>query len=389
LIRAQKKVGLSAEAVTGPLHQLDEVGATNSTIDEVSYWRTPLYSGVGHYVLNRRIPFLREMAVVRLLRERILELLDSGSFDLVHAHSPALCGLAALQAATARSIPFIYEIRAFWEDAAVDQKKTGPQSLRYRISRGLEEHVAGRADAVVGIARHIVEDLHLRGLEPDKLFHVPNGVDADRFTSRPRDTELAAQLGLSSVPVLGFIGSLYRYEGIAWLVHTASELRRRGTQFQILVVGQGEDMPEIQAAIRETQAEGYVHAIGQVPHAEASRYYSLMDVMVYPRRRNRLTEITTPLKPLEAMAQGKAVLASDVGGIRELIEPEEPCFLFQPEDVNEFCSKASQLLGCDEMRRELGERARVMVSQKKDWRVLAQRYHAVYTFARSRYQSSR
>jgi glycogen(starch) synthase len=389
LIGAQEKIGFVSEALTGPLHQLEDPGAVDTTVDEVLYRRTPLQSGVVRHVLDRRIPVLREIAVVRLLRDRIVEVLDAQPFDVVHAHSPALCGLAALQAATSRRIPFVYEIRAFWEDAAVDQKKTSPQSPRYRITRQLEEYVARRADAVVGIARHILQDLRERGLDPMKLFHVPNGVDAERFTSLPRDTELAAQLGLSDAPVLGFIGSLYRYEGIAWLVRTAADLRCRGIPLQLLIVGQGEEMTEILTAVQKSSAQDYVHVVGQVPHGEARRYYSLMDVMVYPRRRIRLTELTTPLKPLEAMAQGKAVLASDVGGIRELVEPEEPCLLFQPDDVEDFCSKASQLLGDEKFRHKLGESARQMVLRAKDWKVLAQRYEAVYDFAKSGWRNSK
>jgi PEP-CTERM/exosortase A-associated glycosyltransferase len=389
LIKAQNKIGFVAEALTGPLHQLEDSGAIDVVIDEVSYRRTQLQYGVVRQVLDRRVPVLREMAVVMLLRRRILEVVDAQPFQVVHAHSPSLCGLAALQAATSRRVPFVYEIRAFWEDAAVDQNKTSPQSPRYRITRQLEEYVARRADAVVGIGRHILQDLRQRGLDPQKLFHVPNGVDAERFTSLPRDTGLASQLGLSDEPVLGFIGSLYRYEGIAWLVRAAAELRGRGIPLQILVVGQGEEMPEIQTAIREAQAQDYVLAVGQVPHGEVTRYYSLMDVMVYPRRRIRLTELTTPLKPLEAMAQGKAVLASDVGGIRELVEPDEPCLLFQPDDVEDFCSKASQLLGDENFRRKLGESARQMVLRAKDWKVLAQRYEAVYDFAKSGWRNSK
>ena len=383
LINAQKAIGFISEALTSPLHQLDDPEATDTTIDEVSYRRTPLKPGIERYLLDRRVPVLREMAVVRLLRERILGALDARPFDIVHAHSPALCGLAALQAATTRRIPFVYEIRAFWEDAAVDQEKIGSQSPRYRISRRLEEHVARRANAVVGIARHIVEDLSQRGLDPKRLFHVPNGVDAERFTGLPRDTELAAKLGLTDEPVLGFIGSLYRYEGIAWLVRAAAELRSRGIPLQILVVGRGEEMPEIRTAILEAHAQNYIRAVGQVPHNEVLRYYSVMDVMVYPRRRIRLTELTTPLKPLEAMAQGKAVLASDIGGIRELVEPEKPCLLFEPDDVEDFCSKASRLLCDNSLRHQLGESARRMVVETKDWKVLALRYQEVYEFAKS------
>jgi glycogen(starch) synthase len=389
LIAGQKKIGFSPEVLTGPLHELDDPGAIDRTIDSISYRRTALNGSVANLFLKRRTPVLRETMVVKLLREQILAILDEHPFDIVHAHSPALCGLAALQAARARNVPFVYEIRAFWEDAAVDQNKTRPASPRYFVSRQLEGYVARRADSVVGIARHILDDLRTRRIAAEKLFHVPNGVDAERFVALPRDTKLFSELRLNGDPVMGFIGSLYRYEGIAWLVRAVAELRRRGVALQLLIVGQGEAMPEVQAAIREAGARDYVRAVGQVSHDQVERYYSLMDVMVYPRRRIRLTELTTPLKPLEAMAQGKPVLASDVGGIRELVEPEIPCMLFQPDDMDDFCSKAAQLFSSELLRRQVGEAGRQMVLREKDWTVLAQRYRGVYEFARISRASSR
>jgi PEP-CTERM/exosortase A-associated glycosyltransferase len=375
--------------VTGPLHNMDDSAAAEAVIDGIAYRRTSLEPGFDQRVIESRVPGLREMSVVRLLRHRILNILDREQFDVVHAHSPALCGLAALQAARARNLPFIYEIRAFWEDAAVDQRKTKVWSPRYHISRQLEGYVARHADAVVGIARHILQDLRERGIDSEKLFHVPNGVNAERFTALPRDSELAAKLGLSGEPVLGFIGSLYRYEGIAWMLRAAAKLRTEGTRFQVLIVGHGEDMPEIESAIRESGMQNYFKAVGQVPHDQVQRYYSLMDVMVYPRRSVRLTELTTPLKPLEAMAQGKAVLASDVGGIRELVEPEIPCVLFKPDDAEDFCRQAKQLITDERARQELGERGRQMILREKDWDVLAQRYRAVYAAAQSRHRNSK
>jgi PEP-CTERM/exosortase A-associated glycosyltransferase len=386
LMAAQKQIGYFPEAVTSPLHQLEDRGALDTTIDGLCYMRTRVAGGFRRGALKWRIPVLREMAVVGLIRERISDLLDTQHFDIVHAHSPSLCGLAALQAASARGLPLVYEIRAFWEDAAVDQKKIEVNSMRYRMSRRLEQYVVLRANAVVGIARHILEDLRGRGVDSAKLFHVPNGVDSSRFTSLPRDAELASRLGLSDGPVLGFVGSLYRYEGIAWLVRAAAQLRRQGVLFQILIVGHGEEMLEIQEAIRETKAQAYVKMTGQVSHDQVHRYYSLMDVMVYPRRSVRLTELTTPLKPLEAMALGKAVLASDVGGIRELVEPEVPCLLFKPDDMGDFSRQAKQLICDAQFRRDLGERARQMVHRDKDWKVQARRYEAVYAFAAGKQQ---
>lgn len=388
LLAAQKEIGLAPEVVTGPLHQLDDATSEDVTINGLCYRRTGLPHGLDRRLLKRRVPVLRELTVVRLLRKRILDLLDAGAFDIVHAHSPALCGLAALQAANARSLPFVYEIRAFWEDAAVDQRKTKIRSYRYQIARQLETYVARHADGVVGIARHILEDLQERGLNLKKLFHIPNGVDARRFKGLPRDAALAAQLGLSDKDmVLGFIGSLYRYEGIPWLVRAGAQLRRQGASFQILIVGRGEDESDTRAAIQECNAERYVRMLGEVPHEQIHRYYSLMDVMVYPRRSVRLTELTTPLKPLEAMAQSKAVLASDVGGIRELVEPDQPCLLFKPNDVEDFCRAAGQLIRDERFRLDLGDAARLMILREKDWKVLARRYEIVYSFARQKNRS--
>jgi PEP-CTERM/exosortase A-associated glycosyltransferase len=383
LITAQKHIGFFPQVVTGPLHGTDDLGAHETSMDGILYRRTPVKTGIEQRAIQSRVPVLREMSVVRLLRKRILEILDEQTFDVIHAHSPALCGLAAMQAAKARGIPFVYEIRAFWEDAAVDQQKTKVKSLRYQISRGLESYVAKRADAVVGIARHILEDLRERGIESKRLFHVPNGVNAEKFTALERDAKLAAHLGLDDSPVLGFVGSLYRYEGIAWMVRASERLRQEGLRFQILIVGRGEDTQDIEAAIRELRAQDYIKAIGQIPHEEVQDYYSLMDILVYPRRSVRLTELTTPLKPLEAMAQRKAVLASDVGGIRELVEPETPCLLFKADDVEDFCRKAKHLICDGPFRKDLADRGLQMILREKDWDILAERYRDVYLEAQS------
>jgi glycosyltransferase involved in cell wall biosynthesis len=128
-------------------------------------------------------------------------------------------------------------------------------------------------------------------------------------------------------------------------------------------------------------AEGFVQVLGRVPHDEIERYYSVVDVLVYPRHSIRLTELVTPLKPLEAMALGKAILGSDVGGIRELVEPEKTGILFRADNVDDFCLQAKRMLTDANLRRKLGEEAREFILREKDWKVLAQRYIDIYDFA--------
>jgi PEP-CTERM/exosortase A-associated glycosyltransferase len=381
IVTAQLQLGMAPAVVTSPLHQADDPGALDTTLNGVQYFRTPDHPGLAGRAIRNRWPLLRELSVVRLLRRRIESILDSCALDVVHAHSPALCGLAALQAARSRGLPFVYEIRSFWEESAVDQKRTLRSSVRYALARHLETYVVRRADSLVGIANSILQELATRKVPAERLFHVPNGVDVARFTPRPRDAALAHELGIQDTPTLGYIGTLFLWEGVSWLVRAAVELRKSGTEFQLLIVGDGPDADHVRKAIEETNAAGFVRFLGRVPHSEIERYYSVMDVLVYPRRSMRLTELVTPLKPLEAMALKKATLGSSVGGLRELIESETTGLLFEPGNLADFCRQATRLLQQPDLRRALGENASRKIAAEKDWKVLAGRYEEVYATA--------
>ncbi len=381
IVTAQAQIGMQPAVVTSPLHQQDDLSASDTILDGIRYWRTCIGGGLSKRVILRRWPVFREMAVVRLLRKRIAALLESEPFDLIHAHSPALCGIAAWQASRSRNLPFVYEIRSFWEDADLDHDKSLWKLLRYRLGRNLETFVVRRADSVVGIAQTVLQDLVERKVHAGKLYHVPNGVDITRFTPRPRDAALEADLGENGIPTLGFIGTLFPWEGVAWLVRAVAELHRTDPHFKLLIVGDGVEAPEVRKAIHQTESAGYISFLGSVPNNQIERYYSVMDILVYPRRSVRITEMVTPLKPLEAMALGKAVLGSSVGGIRELVESEKTGILFEPGNTQDFCRQASRLLKKPDLRRMLGEQARQKVAQEKDWKALARRYENVYSAA--------
>lgn len=377
LISAQQRAGLQPSVLTGPLHNLDDPQRAEIDLDGVHYFRTPQDSSFYWQAIQRRRPLLREWAVVRLLRSRILSILQSQSFDLLHAHSPALCGLAAAQAARISRLPFVYEIRSFWEDG-VQQSTTSP---RYRLTRALETRVVRRADAVVGIAKPILSDIASRGIPASRLFHVPNGVDSARFVPRSRDLSLAERLDVRDVLTIGFIGTFFPWEGVPWLVEAAAALRARGTQFKLVIVGDGADANAVRAAIASKNAGDYVNYVGRIPHEEIERYYSVMDVLVYPRQRLRITEKVTPLKPLEAMALGKTILGSNVGGIRELVDPGETGLLFEPESIPDFCEKTSSLLNSPALREQLGQRAREKTTKERDWQTIAALYEPAYSAA--------
>jgi glycosyltransferase involved in cell wall biosynthesis len=194
----------------------------------------------------------------------------------------------------------------------------------------------------------------------------------------PRDPELAARLGLGEGPVIGFVGSFYPYEGLDDLIAGMPEIVRAVPDARLLLVGGGPAEAALRAQAKASSAADSIHFIGRVPHAEVDRYYALSDVVCYPRKVMRLTELVTPLKPLEAMAQGKLVAASDVGGHRELIEDGVTGTLFPPDDPQGLAMAMVALLsdraGWD-IRRAV---ARAFVERDHDWAFNARRYLVVY-----------
>jgi glycogen synthase len=319
IMKAQVAMGWDVMGVTGVRQK---GGAGTETAEGLTFHRTA--------PIGNRPPVLSELAEISAFATRIDAVAAEFRPDILHAHSPVLDALAALRVAKAHNLPLLYEIRAFWEDAAVGNGTGTEGSLRYRATRALESWAVRRADAVAVICDGLRGDLITRGIDPGKIMVSPNGVDMHMFGDPPpRDDVLAGELGLDGADVIGFIGSFYDYEGLDDLIAAMPALVAARPNAHLLLVGGG----PMEAALK-AQAAGSdrIHFIGRVPHEQVDRYYSLIDILAYPRKKMRLTDLVTPLKPLEAMAQGKLVAASDVGGHRELIEDGVTGTLFAPDN---------------------------------------------------------
>jgi PEP-CTERM/exosortase A-associated glycosyltransferase len=273
----------------------------------------------------------------------------------------------------------VYECRAFWEDAAVDHGTNSEWGLRYRLTRALESRVFGAADAVTTICEGLRSDIVARGNPEEKVTVIPNAVDLDDFRLElTPDAALADSLGLHGRTVLGFIGSFYAYEGIPLLLDALPVVRELQPDIALLLVGGGPDEGKIRRRIKELGLEDCVVLTGRVPHNDVQRYYSLVDIFVYPRLPMRLTNLVTPLKPLEAMAQGRLVVASDVGGHRELITPGKNGYLFRANDVADLAKMLGWVLSEAHRWNELTAAGREYVEAQRNWQASVGRYQAVY-----------
>lgn len=370
ILRAQMARGWEVRGITGHRHSAS--GPLEELVDGLHFHRTPGKPATGN-------PVLREWRDIAAHADAIEALVQQWRPDIIHAHSPVLNAIAAQRVAKRHAIPLVYEIRAFWEDAAVGNGTGTEGSPRYWLTRQLETHAVRNADAVAVICEGLRADLATRGIDPAKIIVSPNGVDMDQFgTPVSRDPALTAQLGLEGADVVGFIGSFYDYEGLDDLIAAMPRLVRARPRAKLLLVGGGPREQALRDQALASPFADHIVFVGRVPHDQVEHYYAQIDILAYPRKAMRLTDLVTPLKPLEAMAQGQLVAASSVGGHRELIEDGVTGTLFPPDDPAGIAAALAGLFADRGIWEERRAVARAFVERERNWSSNILRYEPVY-----------
>ena len=373
ILDQQRKMGWETVHITSTKHTADS--PDKEMVDGLFFYRTRTSGG-----LLGKLPLLNQFEVVSTLTKRLDHVIEIEKPDILHAHSPSLNGMAALRAGKKHTIPVVYECRAFWEDAAVDHGTCKEDGARYKLSRFLETRVFQQADAVTTICDGLKRDIIARGVPEKKITVIPNAVDIGRFTMDVKpDPEKMAELDLEGKTVLGFIGSFYAYEGLVHLVRAMPNILKSAPDTRLLLVGGGPQEQEIRKWVDQLNLHEIVKFTGRVPHDEVAGYYNLVDIFVYPRLNMRLTELVTPLKPLEAMAQGKLVLASDVGGHRELIRDRENGCLFSAGSIESLSTAVLDMMEHRNIWTILKENGRKYVEEERNWPTSVSNYHKVYS----------
>jgi glycosyltransferase involved in cell wall biosynthesis len=385
----QREMGYDTQVVTRLGYPLSQgMGDTRALVevDGVPYHRLLPW-------LPARDP-LRDIGKSADLAGRLMEAVRP---RLLHAVSNHLNAGVALEVGRRHGLPVVYEVRGFLEDSWLSRDPShNEDDPFYRLTRELETRRMAEADAVVTLGEAMREEIAGRGIEPSKIFTVPNGVDGAFLEPLPDATRLRAELGLrTGTPVVGLTSSFYGYEGIGTLIDAAALLRERGTPITLLLVGDG---PETGALMRRAAEHGLrvedhragsaggegderdarVLFTGRVPMRSVRRYHALLDVFAVPRRSDRVCQLVMPLKPLEAMAGGIPVIASDVEALREIIEPGVTGTLTIPEDVEAWANSLAGLIYSHEERRKFGRAAQEWVRAERTWRAVTSRYRDAY-----------
>jgi glycosyltransferase involved in cell wall biosynthesis len=341
-------------------------------VDEIPYHRLiELERGYGQINIAAYLE-----AYANDLAKKVAELRPS----ILHAASNHLNGLVTNAVAKHFNLPSIYEVRGLWEITRISRQPEFEGTEYFEMMSRLEAQSAEEADVVFTITHALADEMRRRVDGLDDIGFLPNGVHANRFVPAEPDLELKASLGMDQeTVVLGYIGSLVSYEGLDLLIESIPELKQiTDTPFKLMIVGDGAYMEKLQNITQDLGLSDDVMFVGRVPHEDVERYYSIVDIAPFPRLPQPVTEMVSPLKPFEAMAMEKAVLASNVQALSEIVVPNETGLLFTKGDSSDLAEKLASLIEDGELRTVLGKNSRTWVCENRDWNAISNTLNQVY-----------
>lgn len=369
-----KEKGYEVLCITRPGYPLDIPGdhvgkelATSDSIDGVTYERifSPLRSDLASYNYM--------LAAAEKLKEYFIE----KKVDIVIAASNHVTAVSAGVAAKELGLPFFYEVRGFWEITRVSREPEFEYKTQYSIQVKNETVAAKNADHVFTLTNPMREELIKRGVSKDKISLLPNSCDSTRFKPRSRDVKLALHLGIpDNVPVIGYIGSFVQYEGLDNLAQACAIILKRGIDFRLLLVGNenasgSEKGPITEEILRVAKEEGLASKLimpGRIPHEQVEEYYSLIDIAPFPRKPQPVTEMVSPMKPLEALSMEKAVVVSSVRALTEMVVSDKTGLVFEKGDIYSLADKLELLIRDNALREKLGKAGREWVQDQRTWK---------------------
>lgn len=371
-----RDLGLEVICLTRPGYPTEEKNINPSnisqteTIDDIQYVR----------ILNPSRNKVKGIQYFTAAKQRYIDFFRLLRPNYIIAASNHLTSLPSQAAARYLSIPFFYEVRGFWEITRASREKGFEKTPEYRRQESLEAFAAINADHVFTLTNSMKSELMSRGVAAEKISIVPNAVNPSSFHPRPRDQYLSKQLGiLGTTPVIGYIGSFVQYEGLEYLAAAGAKIAKRGLDFRLLIVGsenvsdstKGTISEQISAIASENNISDKIIMPGRVPHHLVPSYYSLIDICPFPRKSQPVTEMVSPIKPLEAFSMEKAVIVSSVSALNEMVIHEQTGLIFQKDNVDDLADKLSLLIENPGLRLELGKRGRCWVLSHRTWKISA------------------
>ncbi len=289
--------------------------------------------------------------------------------SVIHAASNFQNALPALRLGRAYKIQTVYEVRGMWHHTQSSKSKGFMDSDRFKLHEAYELYCCKLAEKVICISESLKTYLVEKGISAEKITVVPNGVDTESIQPMNPNQDIIEKYHLEDHTVLGFIGSITAYEGLDLVLEALKQLNEDTTiveRFKFLIVGDGPYRVHLEMMAEHLQVSDDVIFVGKVPHAEVSKFYSVIDIAPFPRINDLVCQLVTPIKTYEAMSMGKRVIVSDVGALKEMVIDKKNGVYFEAENVDALVSSIREVIHLD----NLGNNARDWVIDYRDWTVL-------------------
>jgi len=358
-----KKEGFNVYVITRPGYPWDLKQHKNKEYKEYVE-----IDGIKYHTLPDKALFKKasDLEYIKHYSNEIIKFAKKRNIGILHAFSNYLNGAAAAFAANELNLPFIYEVRGFWHFTRITLDKNFKHQGMFEYEHNMEKAVIEASDKTITISDALKELLISEGIAENKIKVIPNGVDLKRFKPLKKDEELIKKYSLNKF-VVGFIGSITKYEGLDDLIKATKDL-----EVKVLIVGDGRELENLKKI-----ASNNVIFSGRVDFREILRYYSVLDLCVFPRKKYEVCEYVPPLKILEAMAVKKAVIASDVRALKEIVKDKKTGLLFKSEDINDLKEKILLLKNNKTLKTTLEQNAYNWV-QNRSWEKVIKEYIEIY-----------
>jgi glycosyltransferase involved in cell wall biosynthesis len=348
-----------------------EPGADEVVAREAGVYRVPLggLARTAARLLNREevgVPphlfrELRRLLYSEQLRAKLRPLLEEFRPDAIYERY-TLFGYAGVEIAEELDIPILLEV-----NAPLAQEGARRRGWVLGQTAGeMEAEILRRADVVLAVSQAVVDHARTLGVPPERVAHVPNGVDPGRFDPATSGDAVRREYGLHGEPVIGYVGSLRVWHDLDTVLDAVDRLSQVDPSVRFLAVGPGEHLEEMEA-----RGGGRVICPGAVPHERVPEFIAAMDVAIVPFGGEE--EYFSPLKLFEFMAMGKPIVGARMGQVTELIVPDETGLLYDPGDADNLASCIRHILSRPDRGKSLGAAARERVVAGHSWTARAER----------------
>jgi glycosyltransferase involved in cell wall biosynthesis len=382
--------------VGGPANVVQHIASFLSQDHDVSVInmeQPPYPRGLGHW-FDGKISVWQEklwlpsnlIVILGAIQKTKRALLLRNQVDLYHAHGPfnALIGLID------RSKPLVITFHGYPTLESLFNGTIKPNSLKFKIYRWIEKKTVDRADAIIVVGKRqkewLINDL---GAYPNKVFQVPNGVDIIKFRPIPV-TDHNSNFGFAKdTKIIIFVKAFTAQSGISYLIHSIPKIQASYPNIGILAIGGGPLQGKLENDIDNMNLREVVKLIPRVPNDSIPCYLNKADIFISPSIPFGKAEETFNISLIEAMACGKPVIATAVGGPKEIIEGgDDVGILIPPKDPDAIANAVIELLNNPDRAKKLGENARKYVMSTYTWEKVCQGTLRVYEYANREYGRS-